>query len=143
MVDGNTIEFGMVGIEGLVGAGALLGGEVSGHQAIMQVPGSGLRMKAAECKAAFDQSAAVCAVFMRFIETLLYVAGQTAACNRLHNIEQRLARWLLMSRDRQQTDIMPMTHEFVASMLGVRRAGVTETPASCSAPVSFATTTAA
>jgi CRP-like cAMP-binding protein len=74
-----------------------------------------------------DQSAAVRAVFMRFIETLLYVAGQTAACNRLHSIEQRLARWLLMSRDRQQTDIMPMTHEFVASMLGVRCAGVTET----------------
>ena len=127
MADGGTIEFGMIGSEGIVGAEALLGARVSGHQAIVQVPGTALRIGAAECKMAFDQSPAVRAVFMRFIEALLYLAAQTAACNRLHNIEQRLARWLLMAHDRLQTDIMPMTHEFLASMLGVRRAGVSET----------------
>jgi CRP-like cAMP-binding protein len=126
MADGGTIEFGMTGIEGLVGAEALLGAEVSGHQGIVQVPGTALRMSVAECKKAFDQSTAVRAAVMRFIEALLYTTAQTAACNRLHNIEQRLARWLLMARDRIQADMMPMTHEFLASMLGVRRAGVTE-----------------
>ena len=84
-------------------------------------------MKAAACKAAFDQSAAVRAVMMRFIDGLWDLSAQTAACNRLHTIEQRCARWLLMAHDRLQADIMPMTHEFLASMLGVRRAGVTET----------------
>ena len=94
--------------------------------AIVQVPGSALRMKAAECMAAFDQSAAVRSVIMRFVGSLLDLGAQTAACNRLHNIEQRCARWLLVAHDRLQTDVMPMTHELLASMLGVRRAGVTE-----------------
>jgi CRP-like cAMP-binding protein len=64
---------------------------------------------------------------MRFVEALFDLSAQTAACNRLHTIEQRCARWLLMAHDRLLDDIMPMTHEFLASMLGVRRAGVTET----------------
>jgi CRP-like cAMP-binding protein len=127
LADGSTIEFGMIGIEGLVGAEILLGAETSGHQSIVQVPGSALRISVAECKSAFDQSAAFRGVIMRFIEALLYLTAQTAACNRLHNIEQRCARWLLMARDRIHQDVMPMTHEFLASMLGVRRAGVTET----------------
>src|SRR5438046_8920462 len=84
-------------------------------------------MSAAECKLAFDQSLAVRAVMMRFIEALFDLSAQTAACNRLHTIEQRCARWLLMAPDRLQDDIIPITHEFLASMLGVRRAGVTET----------------
>src|SRR5438067_11006837 len=125
MADATTIEVGMIGIEGAVGTAVLLGGETSSQQALVQVAGSALRMNAAECKAAFDQSPAVRAVMMRFIEALFDLSAQTAACNRLHTIEQRCARWLLMARDRLQDDIMPMTHEFLASMLGVRRAGVT------------------
>jgi CRP-like cAMP-binding protein len=127
MADATTIEVGMIGIEGAVGTAALLGGEASSQQALVQVSGSALRMNAAECKAAFDQSPAVRAVMMRFVEALFDLSAQTAACNRLHTIEQRCARWLLMAHDRLQDDIMPMTHEFLASMLGVRRAGVTET----------------
>ena len=127
MADGTAIEVGMIGIEGVVGTSVLLGNEVANHLAIVQVPGSALRMKAAACKTAFDQSAAVRAVMMRFIDGLWDLSAQTAACNRLHTIEQRCARWLLMAHDRLQADIMPMTHEFLASMLGVRRAGVTET----------------
>ena len=127
MADGSTIEVGMIGTEGAVGTAALLGGDVSSQQAIVQGSGSALRINAAECKAAFDQSPTVRAVIMRFIDALLNLSAQTAACNRLHTIEQRCARWLLMAHDRLQTDLMPMTHEFLASMLGVRRAGVTET----------------
>ena len=127
MADATTIEVGMIGIEGAVGTAALLGGETSSQQALVQVSGSALRMNAAECKLAFDQSPAVRAVMMHFIEALFDLSAQTAACNRLHTIEQRCARWLLMAHDRLQDDIMPMTHEFLASMLGVRRAGVTET----------------
>ena len=127
MADAITIEVGMIGIEGAVGTAALLGGETSSQQALVQVSGSALRMNAAECKLAFDQSPAVRAVMMRFIEALFDLSAQTAACNRLHTIEQRCARWLMMARDRLQDNIMPMTHEFLASMLGVRRAGVTET----------------
>ena len=64
---------------------------------------------------------------LRFIEAILNLSAQTAACNRLHSIEQRCARWLLMAIDRIQSDRIPLTHEFLASMLGVRRAGVTTT----------------
>jgi len=127
MADGSTIEVGMVGMEGMVGVSALLGGETSAQQVIMQIAGTGLRMNAAFCKAAFDQSEAVRRIMLRFTEAVLNLGAQTAACNRLHSVEQRCARWLLMSSDRIQSDILPLTHEFLSSMLGVRRAGVTET----------------
>ena len=127
MADGSTIEVGMVGMEGMVGVSALLGGETSAQQVIMQIAGAGLRMNAALCKAAFDQSEAVRRVMLRFTEAVLNLAAQTAACNRLHSVEQRCARWLLMSSDRTQSDMLPLTQEFLSSMLGVRRAGVTET----------------
>jgi CRP-like cAMP-binding protein len=93
----------------------------------VQVPGTALRMNAVKCKAAFDESPAVRSVILRYTQTLIDLSGQTAACNRLHSIEQRGARWLLMAHDRMDGNLMPMTHEFLASMLGVRRAGVTET----------------
>jgi CRP-like cAMP-binding protein len=112
-------------MEGMVGGQVLLGGLTSNHQSLAQSPITALRMDAARCKAAFDQSAAARRVMLRFIEAVLDLASQTAACNRLHSIEQRCARWLLMSSDRIHSDTMPMTHEFLASMLGVRRAGVT------------------
>jgi CRP-like cAMP-binding protein len=125
MADGSTIEVGMIGMEGMVGVPALLGGKTSVQKVIVQIPGTALRMNAALCKAAFDQSEAVRRVVLRFTEAVLNLSAQTAACNRLHSIEQRCARWLLMAIDRIQSDRMPLTHEFLASMLGVRRAGVT------------------
>lgn len=127
MSNGSTIEVGMIGTEGMVGMPVLLGGLTSNLQFIAQSPITALRMNAALCKAAFDQSAAVRRVMLRFTEAVLDLAAQTAACNRLHSIEQRCARWLLMSSDRIHSDSMPMTHEFLASMLGVRRVGVTTT----------------
>jgi len=126
MASGSKIEVGMIGYEGVVGVAALLGRNTSTQQIIVQVPGSALQMKVAECRAAFEQSAAVRIVMLRYFAALFDLASQTAACNRLHTIEQRCARWLLMAHDRLHNDVLPMTHEFLASMLGVRRAGVTE-----------------
>lgn len=127
MADGSTIEVGMIGTEGMVGVTALLGANASTQQVIVQIPGTALRMSAARCKAAFDRSEGVRRVALRFVEAILNLSAQTAACNRLHSIEQRCARWLLMAIDRAHSDRIPLTHEFLASMLGVRRAGVTTT----------------
>jgi CRP-like cAMP-binding protein len=127
MTNGSTIEVGMIGREGVVGVPALLGSEASAQHIIIQVPGTALRMSAAKCKAAFEESTAVRAIVLRYTLALLDLGAQTAACNRLHSIEQRCARWLLMALDRLDGNELPMTHEFLASMLGVRRAGVTET----------------
>jgi CRP-like cAMP-binding protein len=126
MANGSTIEVGMIGYEGMVGVTALLGDTTSAHQIIVQIPGTALRMTASLCKAAFDESATVRAVIHRFMGVVLDQSAQTAACNRLHTMEQRLARWLLTASDRARSDIMPMTHDFLATMLGVRRTGVSE-----------------
>ena len=127
MANGATIEVGMIGYEGMVGMAALLGHTTSAHQIIVQIPGIALRMTASRCKAAFDESATVRAVIHRFMAVVLDQSAQSAACNRLHTIEQRLARWLLTASDRTRSDVMPMTHDFLATMLGVRRTGVTDT----------------
>jgi CRP-like cAMP-binding protein len=125
LTNGSMIGVGMIGMEGVVGVPALLGDETSAQRVIVQVPGTALCMKAAPCKAAFDESAAVRGILLRFAAARLNFSAQTAACNRVHSIKQRCARWLLMSSDRIRSDVMPMTHEFLSSMLGVRRTGVT------------------
>ena len=126
MTDGESIESGMIGMEGMVGLPAHFGATVSGQQVIVQAPGSALRMGTAKCRAAFDQSAAVRRVILRYAGVLLNIASQTAACNRLHSVKQRTARWLLMMYDRLRTEEMPLTHDFLSTMLAVRRPGVTE-----------------
>lgn len=126
MTNGESVEAGMVGSEGVVGLPALLGRETCGQQVLVQAPLTALRMTSVDCKAAFDQSDAFRNVMLRYIDTLLDIAGQTAACNRLHSLKERFARWLLMMHDRLRSDSMPLTHDFVSSMLGVRRSRVTE-----------------
>src|SRR3984893_1369316 len=125
LTNGSVIEVGMIGREGMVGVPVLLGDEISVQRVIVQVPGTALRMKAAPCKTAFDESAAVRGILLRFTAAILNMSAQTAACNRAHSMKQRCARWLLMSSDRIQSDVVPMTHEFLSSVLGVRRTGVT------------------
>jgi len=127
MADASAVEVGMVGAEGMVGVAALLDTNASTPHVIVQIPDSAHRMPVARCKKAFEESAAVRAAILPFASDMLSLSSQTAACNRLHSIEQRCARWLLMAYDRVKTETMPMTHEFLASMLGVRRAGVTTT----------------
>jgi CRP-like cAMP-binding protein len=126
MNDGESIEAGMVGFEGVVGLPALLGRNVSGQHLLVQAPVVALRMRVADCREAFNQSAVVRGVFLHYTAQLLDIASQTAACNRLHSLQQRFSRWLLMMHDRLQSDEMPLTHDFMASMLGVRRSRVTE-----------------
>lgn len=126
MEDGGSSEVGMVGPEGLVGASALLGGSVSAQYVVMQLPGRGHHIAARHCKSIFDDSPRVRQVVLRFIEDLLNLSSQTAGCNRLHSVEQRSARWLLMASDRIRSNVLPLTQEFLAAMLGVRRSGVSE-----------------
>jgi CRP-like cAMP-binding protein len=126
MEDGASSEVGMVGPEGLVGVSALLGGKVSAQHVVMQLPGRGHHIAAQHCKSVFDQRPHVRTVLLRFIEDLLNLSAQTAGCNRLHSVEQRSARWLLMASDRIGSNVLPLTQEFLAAMLGVRRSGVSE-----------------
>ncbi|HWB47581.1 MAG TPA: Crp/Fnr family transcriptional regulator [Stellaceae bacterium] len=126
MEDGALSEVGMVGNEGLVGVSALLGGDTSAQQVVMQLPGRGHRIAARRCKRVFEASPKVRAAVLRFTEDLLNLSSQTAGCNRLHSVEQRSARWLLMASDRMGSDYLPLTQEFLAAMLGVRRSGVSE-----------------
>lgn len=126
MTNGETIEAGMIGLEGVVGLAALFGDEMSGQHVLVQAPGTALRMSAADCITAFDQSAEVRKVILRYMGALLSVGTRTAGCNTLHSLQQRTARWLLMMHDRLQSDPMPLTHEFLSTMLGVRRTRITE-----------------
>ena len=126
MEDGGSSEVGMVGPEGAIGLSALLGGRVSAQQVIMQLAGSALRITTAACKAAFDGNTRIRAVLLGFIGDLLNLSSQTAGCNRLHSVEQRSARWLLMASDRVGSNVLPLTQELLATMLGVRRSGVSE-----------------
>lgn len=125
MADGSTVEVGMVGNDGMTGLSAVINNGHSDNQVIVQVPGFAQRINTAQFRMAFNRSEGIRRVAHRCIGDALMLSSQTAACNRLHSMEQRLARWVLMASDRIQSDTMPMTHEFLATMLGVRRSGVT------------------
>jgi CRP-like cAMP-binding protein len=127
MADGGAVEVRMLGREGIIGLSYLLGAQSVPQQVIVQVPGNALRMSAALFKAEFDQREHLRRVVLRLVSAALAMTSQNAACNRLHSVEQRCARWLLEASNRIASDTMPMTHEFLSSLLGVRRAGVTET----------------
>jgi CRP-like cAMP-binding protein len=125
--NGAAVEVRMVGREGMTGFPYLLGAHSLRQRIIMQIPGIAWRMDAAQCKAEFDRREALRSAVLRYINTALSLTAQTAACNRLHSLEQRCARLLLNASDRLGSDTMPITHELLALMLGTRRAGVTET----------------
>jgi CRP-like cAMP-binding protein len=113
------------GNEGLVGLAALLGAEGSESQTLAEIPGTALRLPAAVLVAAVDAQPALRRLLLRYTQAYLTQVAQGAACNRLHGIEARCARWLLMTHDRVGgSDAFPLTQEFLAIMLGVRRAGV-------------------
>lgn len=97
---------------------------VSAHRAIVQVPGHALRMRAEALRVAVEQSPALRDRCLRYLQVLMIQASQSAACNARHEMPERLARWLLMTRDRVDMDELPMLQEFLAQMIGVRRAGV-------------------
>jgi CRP-like cAMP-binding protein len=126
MEDGSSSEAGMVGPEGLIGVSALLGAKTSAQHIVTQLRTEVQRIATASARAVFDNNPRVRAVLLRFIEDLLNLSSQTAGCNRLHSVEQRSARWLLMASDRIASNELALTQEFLAAMLGVRRSGVSE-----------------
>ncbi len=123
--DGDSAEVGLSGIEGMVGWPLSLGNDTAEFEVIVQCAGTAWRLAAADFREALEASAALRGLLMRYVLAQHSQVAWTAACNGRHNIEQRLARWLLMAHDRSQDDTFPMTHEFLSMMLGVRRAGVT------------------
>ncbi|MDQ3255330.1 MAG: Crp/Fnr family transcriptional regulator [Acidobacteriota bacterium] len=123
--DGGTVEVGMVGNEGMVGVCAFLGSVTSPLEAIVQLPGDGLRMRAEVLKKEFKKGGHLQDLLLRYTQAFLLQIAQTAACNRAHSITGRLARWLLMCQDRAHSTELELTHEAITLMLGSRRAGVT------------------
>lgn len=121
-----TLEVGMVGNEGMAGMPFILGMGVSGVRALVQGGGDAWRMTSARFRIEFDRNRPLQQALYRYTYALMAQISQTAACNRFHEAEARLARWLLMTRDRVGSDEFLLTHEFLAHMLGLRREGVTE-----------------
>jgi CRP-like cAMP-binding protein len=123
--DGSSVEVGLTGFEGMTGLSVVLGVERSPHIAMVQIHDGAMRLKTAVLREEFKRGGRLQAVLLRFTQSLMLQISQVAACNRLHMVEERLARWLLMSHDRCICDDLPLTQEFISLMLGVRRAGVT------------------
>lgn len=122
--DGNTVEAGVIGSEGLAGVSVLLGAQSTPNQALIQAEVSALRIASPDLTAEFRRNGELNRMILRFVHSMFTQVAQTAACNRLHTLDQRLARWLLMSHDRTEGDAFAMTQDFLSRMLGVRRAGV-------------------
>lgn len=127
LADGHlALEVGLIGREGMVGVPLVLEHSVSPVRALVQGGGAAMRMSAASFRKAFRASPPLQKELYRYAHALMGQISQTAACNRFHVVEQRLARWLLMTHDRVKSDRFRMTHEFLGHMLGVRRVGVTK-----------------
>ena len=123
--DGDCAEVGLVGPEGMTGLALLLGGDRDNFELLVQVPGTALRIEAGPFREALNYIPTLRTVLNRYALAHFEQVARSAACNGRHHVEQRLARWLLMSHDRVEGDEFPMTHEFLSMMLGVRRAGIT------------------
>jgi CRP-like cAMP-binding protein len=124
--EGSMVEVGLVGNEGIVGIPAVLGDNIATTTAMVQLAGSGMRMEASLLKTEFQWGGVLQSLLLRYTQALYALTSQNAACNRLHQLDERFARWLLLVCDFVGSNKLPLTHEFISKMLGVRRAGVTE-----------------
>jgi CRP-like cAMP-binding protein len=125
MEDGKSVEVGLMGKEGFVGLPLTVGFKSSPSRVIVQIAGSSYRLNANALMELLRKCRTLEKRLHRFSQVLAAQASQIAACNRLHEVDERLARWLLMSRDRIGSDLVPLTQEFLAHMLGTRRSSVT------------------
>lgn len=125
MENGSSAEIGMTGNEGLVGIALFLGGNTVPNRAVVQSAGDAFKMRTKFLLDEFALSGMFQRLLLRYTQALMTQMSQTAVCNRLHTVEQQLCRWLLLSRDRLNTDELVMTQELIANMLGVRREGIT------------------
>ncbi len=122
--NGATVEAGVIGPEGMAGISVILGANSTANQALVQAEGQALRISSKDIQAQFRKGGQLRDLLLRYTHTLFTQVAQTAACNRLHSIEQRLARWLLLTQDRVGSNDFVLTQDFLSRMLGVRRAGV-------------------
>jgi CRP-like cAMP-binding protein len=123
--NGASAEIAVVGNEGIVGISLFMGGESTPSRAVVQSAGQGVRLEASVLKDEFNR-APVLHLLLRYTQALITQMAQTAVCNRHHSLDKQLCRWLLLSLDRLEGDVLVMTQELIANMLGVRREGVTE-----------------
>jgi CRP-like cAMP-binding protein len=122
---GNDLEVGIVGRDGMTGTSVVLGSDTAPHESFVQVMGDAVRIATTEFKRAVAESPSLNRPFLAYVGALLRQTAQTAVANGRCTIDQRLARWLLMTQDRIGGNEVPLTHEFLSLMLGVRRPGIT------------------
>jgi CRP-like cAMP-binding protein len=123
--DKTKVEVGLIGPEGMSGTAVILGGDQSPHSTYIQAAGEGRRIAADELREAMKASESLRTLLLKFVQVFMVQTAHTAIANARAHIDQRLARWLLMAHDRTGDNTLPLTHEFLSLMLGVRRAGVT------------------
>jgi CRP-like cAMP-binding protein len=127
MQDGRTVEIGAVGLEGVTGSEALFGITSAMLESIVQIPGTAFRIASGVMRKEMARSEPLRALVQNYAHFAVGHLAQTAACNRLHSLEERCCRWLLIAHDSARSDTFPLTHEFLAMMLGVQRTGVSLT----------------
>jgi CRP-like cAMP-binding protein len=126
MDDGSAIEVATIGKEGMVGQSVLFAGKMSPHEIIVQIPGAALRMDAHVLEHEARRESPLGQLLLRYNMAYLTHTSRSVACNGLHPIQQRCCRWLLITLDRMESDVIPLTQEFLGMMLGVRRVSVTQ-----------------
>lgn len=124
MLDGRVVEIGGVGVEGVTSPSSMFGMDDAVFEAMVQIPGDAFRIRREALRREVEQDRAVRDLMEGYMHYQMAGIGQTAACNRLHSVEERCCRWLLLAQDNARSDRFPLTHEFLAMMLGAQRAGV-------------------
>ncbi len=131
MRNSDAAEVGTIGNEGMVGLPRIFGDHRAPTSVYVQVAGNGVRMKAEVFEEEMERSVSLRTTMLHYAHAFFNMVAQSAACNTFHSLEQRCCRWLLLTHDRMQTDEFPLTQEFLAMMLGVRRAGSQPRQALC------------
>jgi CRP-like cAMP-binding protein len=126
MENGASAEIAVIGNEGIVGLALFMGGETMPNRAVVQSAGYAYRLRASALKQEFALNGPLLRLLLRYTQALITQMAQTAVCNRHHSLDQQLCRWLLLSLDRLDSNLLVMTQELIANMLGVRREGVTQ-----------------